>query len=134
MSSFHTTSDAAFFSCGEDQTTAWSQPVGHNQQTALASDGSVAGPLAVSTDLFWDMKGLFLTFQSHGLDWIFAPVANDLVNTGVGLSGLEAASTGASKPGYNYSSNFMGQYDPMNVVSIRRLAVDWGSLTYLVTL
>jgi len=57
-----------------------------------------------------------------------------MVNTGVGLSGLEAASTGASNPSYNYPSNFLGQYNAMNTVSIQLLAVDWGSLTYLVAL
>ena len=61
-------------------------------------------------------------------------MVNDLINTGVGPSGLEAASTGASNPSYNYSSNFPGRYNPMNTVSIQRLAVDWGSLTHLVAL
>ena len=57
MSSFLITSDDAFFSCGEDPMTAWSQATGVNQQTALTFDGSAAGPPAVSTNLLWDMKG-----------------------------------------------------------------------------
>jgi hypothetical protein len=51
-----------------------------------------------------------------------------MVNAMVGLSGLEAASTGVGRPGYNnYPPNFPNQYDIMNTVSIQRLAVDWGS-------
>ena len=38
---FHTTSDAAFFSCGKD-----------HQQTSLAFDGSAAGPPALSKEHF----------------------------------------------------------------------------------
>jgi len=41
-----------------------------------------------------------------------------MVNAGVGLSGIEAASTGGSNPGYNYPCNFPGQFNPMNTVSI----------------
>lgn len=58
-------------------------------------------------------------------------MVNDLVNTGVGLSDPEAASTGASNAGCNYLSNLSRQYNPMNTVSIQPLAIDWGSLTYL---
>ena len=61
-------------------------------------------------------------------------MVNDLINSAVGQTSLEAASTGASNPGYNYPPNFLGQYNPMNTVIIQRLAIDWGSLTYLVAL
>jgi len=47
MFPFNSATDASF-SCGGNQTAAWSEIAGHNQQAA---------PLAVSTDLVWDMKG-----------------------------------------------------------------------------
>jgi len=70
--------------------------------------------------------------QSHDLDQIFAPVLDDLVKTGFGLSGLEAASAGAFNPGY--TPNIPEHYNHMNTVSTQCLSVDWWSLTYLVAL
>jgi hypothetical protein len=61
-------------------------------------------------------------------------VADEMVNAGVGLSCIEAACAGAPNPGFNYPSDFLGQYNTMNTVSIQDLAVDWGSLTYVVAL
>lgn len=42
-----------------------------------------------------------------------------MVNAGVGLSELEAPSTGASNPSYNCPSNFLPEYNAMNTVSIQ---------------
>jgi hypothetical protein len=56
MTSFHTASDPAFLSCGEDQTSAWSEAASHEQAT-LTFDWGVAGPIAVSTDLLRNMRG-----------------------------------------------------------------------------
>ena len=57
MFSFHSTTDIPFFSCGEDQTAAWSEVADHYQQAAPPFDGGAAGPLAVSMDLLRDSKG-----------------------------------------------------------------------------
>jgi hypothetical protein len=51
MFPFHTATEASFFSCGEDQTAAWSEVAGHNQQAALSFDGGAAVAIVVSTDL-----------------------------------------------------------------------------------
>ena len=81
----------------------------------------------MSTDLVRDMRGVTHILQSHDLDWIFAPVANDMVITGFGLRGLETASAGAFNPSPSYSSNVPDHYNRMNMVGTQHLAVDWGS-------
>jgi len=117
----------SFFSCGEDQTAAWSEVARHNQQAAVPCDGSAAAPIAMSTDLVRDMKGVTHISQPHDLDWIFALVANDMVITRFGLRGLEAASAGAFDPSPSYSSNVPDHYNRMNTVGTQHLAVDSGS-------
>jgi hypothetical protein len=60
---------SSFFSCGEDQTAAWSQVTHHSQQAAVSFDGSVAAPIAVSTDLLRDIEGYsHFTATRPGLD------------------------------------------------------------------
>jgi hypothetical protein len=60
---------SSFFSCGEDQTAAWSQVAHHNQQAAVSFDGSAAAPIAVSTGLLRDIEGhSHFTATRPGLD------------------------------------------------------------------
>ena len=53
----HQSNMSSFFSCGEDQTAAWTQVAHHNQQAAVPFDGSMADHITVSTGLFRDMEG-----------------------------------------------------------------------------
>jgi hypothetical protein len=57
----------------------------------------------------------------HDLNRIFAPVADDLVKTGFGLSDLEAASAGAFNPDYGNTPYNQNQHNHtiMNTVSIQ---------------
>jgi len=125
MLPFHTTTDASF-SCGSEQTATWPQVAGNHQQAqaAVPFDGGAAGLLTVSTDLL--IRKVTHISQSHDLNRIFAPVADDFVKTGFGLSGLEAASAGAFNPGYGYTPYVQNQYNHMNMntVSIQCFAVD----------
>ena len=60
----------------------------------------------------------------HDLGWLFAPVAEDYVKTGWGLSNLEAAgSAGVSNPDYGYTPYIQNQYNHtiMNTVSTQML-------------
>jgi len=70
MNSFHTDSQSAVWSCGEDQTAAWSETdsVSYNQD-GVAFDWGAAGPVTVSKDLLWDMRGYsrFVVGQRLGI-------------------------------------------------------------------
>ena len=59
MNSFHTDSQSAVWSCGQDQTAAWSE-MGSAiyDQDAVGFDWGAAGPITVSTDPLQDNERL----------------------------------------------------------------------------
>ena len=59
MNSFHTDSQSAVWSYGEDQTAVWSETdsANYNQDGVAAFDWGAASPVTVSTGLFQDMRG-----------------------------------------------------------------------------
>ncbi len=70
MNSFHTDSQSAVWSCGEDQTAAWSETADvRYDQAAVAFDWGAASPVTVSTNILWDMRGYsrFVVGQQLGI-------------------------------------------------------------------
>src|SRR6266851_2968882 len=58
MNSFHTDSQSAVWSCGEDQTAAWSEmDCASYDQDGITFDWGAAGPVTVSTNTLQDMRG-----------------------------------------------------------------------------
>ena len=68
-------------------------------------------------------KVTHISQSQHDLEWISAPVADDFVKTGFGLSDLEAAgSAGVFNPDYGHTPYIQNQYDQnTNTVSIQML-------------
>ena len=70
MNSFHTDSQSTVWSCGKDQTAAWSETANvRYDQAAIAFDWGEAGPVTVSTDLLQDTRGCsrFVVGQRLGI-------------------------------------------------------------------
>ena len=57
MNMFHVDNASASLSCGEDQTAAWSETTSAGYEATIAFDWGTSGPITVSTDLLWDMRG-----------------------------------------------------------------------------
>jgi len=54
---FHTGSAPAFLSCGKAQTAARSEVTSADYAAAVPLDWNESGPVTVSTDILWDMRG-----------------------------------------------------------------------------
>jgi len=54
---FHTGSAPAFLSCGKEQTAARSEVISAGYEAAVPLDWDESGPVTVSTDILWDMRG-----------------------------------------------------------------------------
>jgi len=66
---FHTGSAPAFLSCGKEQTAARSEVISADYEAAVPLDWNESGPVTVSTNILWDMRGYsrFVVGQQLGI-------------------------------------------------------------------
>jgi hypothetical protein len=123
MSSFHTTPHAAYWSHRQDKTV---EGAGHEPAATTFYGSATNTSSAVSLDLLQDTRGYSLS-QAQDLDWIFAPVPDDLLPNGnVGLGDLGATSAGVFNPTFIDPQSVQAAHGQMNAVCTHHLFFNSG--------
>jgi hypothetical protein len=102
MDSFHTASDAAFWSCGDDQTTAWSETPGFGQPApGFGFDLGLDSQLTVSMAFLRIMRDGRRS-PSQDITWNSAPSFENPAGDSTAIANPDVTSTMGFSPAFTY--------------------------------